>query len=491
VWWLLAFLALYAAAMMTFATVVLGWGSLHPDITETWAWGKQLQLGYSKHPPVMAWLARAWLEVMPRTNWSFHLLAVMNAAAGLAGVWMLAGMLLPGLPGRLASVLFLTLTPAYTLWALKLNANAILLSSWPWTAYFFLESLRRPTVRAAMLAGVAGALALLGKYYSLILLATLLGVALLHPRRNAYFRSAAPYLTVATGLAVTAPHLWWLVQAHFPTIDYALTKTRHPAGQALQHTLSAIAQSYLSLGLGVMAFALAFGRRAWSLLVRALHATIERETAWLVWLAHGPAALTLVAHLATNGRFATEHLMPAFFAMPVAFLTAARAQVTRYVVQAVALATGAAWLALVIASPLLASYRFAHGGTLDLEPRREIAKTATQIWHRLFHRPLGIVAGTDALATAMTFYSPDAPSYLMLRDPSASPWITAARMSKEGVFIACRAADHSCIERAERIIGERPFHRSLDLATRFLGKRAPPQRFELFILPPADLDGVD
>ena len=41
-------LTLYVLALVTFATVTNGWGPLHHDMTEAWAWGKEFQLGYAK-----------------------------------------------------------------------------------------------------------------------------------------------------------------------------------------------------------------------------------------------------------------------------------------------------------------------------------------------------------------------------------------------------------------------------------------------------------
>jgi hypothetical protein len=181
--------------------------------------------------------------------------------------------------------------------------------------------------------------------------------------------------------------------------------------------------------------------------------------------------------------------MPAFFAMPVAFLAVSRAPVTGLVVRRLALAAIAVWLPLGLVSPVLASLSFAHGG--DVEPRREVALAATQTWHRLFHRPLRFVAGTPALATAATFYSPDAPSYLMMSKPALTPWVDAAEMKRQGVFIVCRVADEACIAHAEELMGDRPFRRVHSFATSYRGKAAAPRAFALFILPPADMDVLD
>ena len=115
----------------------------------------------------------AWFSFMPRTGWSFYLLACVNAAVGLAGAWKLAGMFLPNY-GRWAAILLLVLTPNFSLWALKFNANSALLSTWPWTAYLVLRSIETPRIGYAILAAGAAAMAMLTKYYSALLLAALL-----------------------------------------------------------------------------------------------------------------------------------------------------------------------------------------------------------------------------------------------------------------------------------------------------------------------------
>lgn len=201
---LLEFLGLYAIDLVMVASAAQGWGPLHTDMTEMWAWGQEFQLSYDKHPPFAAWLAGLWFSFMPRTHWSFYLLAALNGAAGLAGVWALAGLFLNTL-GRWTAMLLLVLTPSFTLAALKYNANAPLLSLWPWCAYFFVKSLQTGRGMPSAAAGFLGAAALLTKYYSVVLFATFFFVALLHPDRRRYFFSAAPYIVVAVGLATIAP----------------------------------------------------------------------------------------------------------------------------------------------------------------------------------------------------------------------------------------------------------------------------------------------
>ena len=480
---LLPFLLLYVAALTTFAALTLGWGPLHHDMTEAWAWGKEFQLGYAKHPPLSAWLAGLWFVVMPRADWSFYLLASLNIAVALTGVWMLAGIFCGAL-GRLASVLFLVLTPAYSIWALKFNVNAPLISTWPWATYFFLRSVETRRIGFSICAGLLGGMALLTKYYSLILFVTLFLVTLLRSDRRQYFASAAPYITVAVGLLVVAPHAWWSVASDFPTIDYAISKTHYALAEARASAIKAVVSGVGSLGIAAAAYAIAFGTQSRVLLRRAVAGTFEARNAWLICLTHGPLVLTVAAYLLFNARITGGFLMPAFFATPIVFLVVAQADITVSVVRKLAFCVAAIWLPTLIVSPFLGYYASTRAGESAISPTREIAIEATSRWRSAFGRPLRYVSGEQRLATAATFYSPDSPSYFILDRPAYSPWATIEQTKKDGLLIICPQAADACIRSGATFAGGESIRDTRELGVQFLGRAGEPQRFVFIMRPP-------
>jgi Dolichyl-phosphate-mannose-protein mannosyltransferase len=485
-WRFAQFLLLYSAVLMTFAAFALGSGPLHHDMTEAWAWGKEFQLGYAKHPPISAWLAGAWFTALPRNQSSFYLLSTLNLALALAGVWSLAGLFLDR-RARWVATLFLVLTPSFSVWALKFNANAPLLSTWPWLTYFFLRSLETRRLDFAIWAGVLGALALLTKYYSLALFCTLFLVAVLHPDRRRYFCSSAPYVTSAVGLLLIAPHVYWTIASGFPAIDYAVSKTHYAVAEARRSSITALFVSLALFGVPMGAFLIALGQRSWTPLKRSILATFEQRNAWLVSLAYGPLALTMLSYLVFNARITNGFLIPAFFALPIVFLLLSGAEITSIALRRFALCVAAIWLPLAIASPLLGYHSLRHGRGMRVEPREEVAAAATEFWHSSFGRPLKIVAGKERLATAVTFYSSDAPSYLMLETPEHTPWVTSQQMHRDGVLIICPAEHRRCLGRAAAFAGNDPVRTTRQFATRFLGNLAKPQSFVFIAYPPVNI----
>ena len=166
-------------------------GAVHHDMTEAFVWGENPALGYYKHPPLYAWITGLWFEVFPRRDWAFYLLSQVNAATGLAGIWYLAGRLV-GPDTRLAALLLLTLAPFHNVMAINFNANTVLLSLWPWTAFAFVKAMQTGRARDGVAFGAIAAAAMLCKYYSGLLLATCVLASLAHPRVQEIYRSRAP-----------------------------------------------------------------------------------------------------------------------------------------------------------------------------------------------------------------------------------------------------------------------------------------------------------
>src|SRR5882724_911538 len=213
----------FIAVWLAFLVIAYVGGDLHSDVLETWTLGRSFEWGYSKHPPLMGWAARAWTSVFPLTNWSFQLLSLTNAAIGLWMVDLITRRFASG-DKRLFVLLLLMLLPVYQFHAQRFNANAVLLPTWPLATYCFLRSFETRRAGWAVAAGATAALAMLGKYYSIFLIVSFAAAALAHPQRRAYFASSAPWISAATGLAALLPHIYWLATTGARPFAYAVER---------------------------------------------------------------------------------------------------------------------------------------------------------------------------------------------------------------------------------------------------------------------------
>jgi 4-amino-4-deoxy-L-arabinose transferase-like glycosyltransferase len=205
------------------------------DMSEAYAWGHEFQLGYNQHPPFWAWVCGLWFSVLPRAGWAFALLSSLNAGIGIWGAWVLIGDFATG-ARRIAAWALLLLTPLYTFYAYKYNANIIFVSIWPWTLHCFVRSLQGRKLSDAVALGVMVGLAMMSKYYALVLLATCFLAALQHPSRWRYFASPSPYVAAIVAIAVCTPHIVWLFANQAPPIRYLSAVS----GQVWGHVLAQI-----------------------------------------------------------------------------------------------------------------------------------------------------------------------------------------------------------------------------------------------------------
>lgn len=473
----------YIACMMVFSLFVRQWATLHADSTEMAAWGSQFALGYSKHPPFGAWVAGVWFSVMPHTNWSFDLLAILAAAVGLAGVWKLAG-LYTDQGGQRLAMLPLMLTPAFTTWAFKFNANSILLLLWPWAAYYFMRMVETRALAPAILAGLFAGCAMLGKYYSIVLFATLGLALLLHPQRNRALASPAPWVAAAVALAVLVPHVWWMLETNATPVAYAIEKTQSDAGEARLTTLRSVGAGLLTLALPAIILALAFRADPADLRSRLAAGLADRSRRWVLVLAAGPLLFTILAHLLTNVRIGGDFLLPAFIAVPLAFVVLYGAPPPDLAVRRLTLGTALVIGGMALLAPIIGAITFFTSRAPLLEPRMELAMAATDVWRGATKSPLRRVAGAERYATGIAFYSADLPIYMDGgRDFDFSR--QASAIARDGLLFVCPREDASCLAFARKVLGNSPVQRVTYTGSHsVLGYSGPMYTYELFLLAP-------
>jgi hypothetical protein len=211
----------YVALWTLYAVLAKGSQDIHRDMSEQFVLSGELAWGYPKHPPFAMAVVRAWFAVFPTADWAYYLLAMATAGLALWIAWWLSARFLDD-ERRVIGLALLTLVPFFNFHALKFNQNTVLMPLWAATTLWFLRSFEGRRMLDAALAALGAAACMYGKYWSIVLLIGLGGAALLDRRRAAYFRSPAPWVTIAVGALALAPHLAWLIGNDFAPFSYAV-----------------------------------------------------------------------------------------------------------------------------------------------------------------------------------------------------------------------------------------------------------------------------
>src|SRR3981081_4284394 len=219
--WLVIGFAVAHAVLWTFILINLKAAQdVHMDVAEAFAWGQKFQFGYGKHPPLAGWVAGLWFKLFPVKDWATYALAMATLGCGLVITWLIALRVVDRRRAFLV-VVMLALYPIFNFKGFKYNPDLLQLVTLPLLMLAYLDAFEKRTIKSGIWLGLAGALALMTKYWVLTMIGAIGLAALIHPARLQFLRSPAPCVAITTLVVAMIPHFLWLKQVNFIAITYA------------------------------------------------------------------------------------------------------------------------------------------------------------------------------------------------------------------------------------------------------------------------------
>lgn len=392
------------------------------DMVENYAWGKELQFGYYKHPPFFAWVSYGWLRIFGINNLAYFFLSEINIAIGMVFIFLIARQFIDEKKAILA-VLLLEFIPFYNALGIKFNANSILLSLYPISVFFFVSAIKTNKLQSWLLFGLASALSVLSKYSSICLLLTFVIYAL-HKERG-IFTNPKAYCAIVVFLIGIAPHLVWLFQNDFIVLKYFSENIAHGlwGEKAL---LFLLAQGvYLLLVVGLI-------------LLTSKKTKETNSSLLLTYITFGPTLVMFMLSLVFNLESSSVWGIPHWFLFTTFLLN--QRDILRPKV--------------IIISVILINIGFICYGTcvkvFDLKtkyntyPVHDVTQEIEKIWQQeTGNRLLLYVVGEKIPTQNFIFYSKSHPSNLIEFDYTYSPWIKHNHNKNHSIVI-CTTSNHEC-----------------------------------------------
>jgi 4-amino-4-deoxy-L-arabinose transferase-like glycosyltransferase len=472
----------YGLLWFIYAVIAKSSQDLNADLGEMIIWTRELALGYSKHPPLLAWILWGWFSVFPLAEWAYYLLAAITLSAGIFIVIELSAEWLSA--EKLAAVPFLLAAiPFYNFLGLKWDQNAMLIPLWALAMWAMMRSLATLHLGWAALAGIAAAAAMLTKYWTVFLLVALALAALADRRRFAYFRSPAPWVTAGVFIAAVAPHAWWLVAENFPPLTWVTTRRIAQSAFDLFGSFASYAGGTVAYAGAALLLVLIFIRPTRAAIADSwLPRDDRRDAAILFWT---PLLLPFVPALIKGIILLSVWNIPALNLLPVVMLASPRVIVPRVAVQRIASVVIVLTLLIVAAAPVVAFVILKRGVENDAAYARLVMQAAEREWRAVTDKPLRLIAGPFVLVSSAAFYGADRPSTYADFSRYLSSWVDDARIAREGIAVMV-APDSPYLAMTERYLATVPVARRTEvtLTRRWLGFESPPRRFLIAIVPP-------
>ncbi len=476
-------LIVYVVLWTAYGVIAKGSQDIHIDMSEQFTLARELALGYPKHPPLTMLIVRLWFSVFPTTDRAYYLLATTNAALALWIAWRLYAQFLDG-EKRVLGVALLTLVPFFNFHALKFNPNTVLMPLWAATTLFFLRSFETRRLLDAALAGCFAALAMYGKYWSIVLLLGLAVAAVADPRRADYFRSAAPWITVVSGGLVLAPHLIWLLDNDFSPFSYAL----------LVHGEASLASSLE----GVIGYAA--GSAAYALIPILIVLVVARPSQKVLWDMLWPldlhrklaaaafwATLLIPVLAAPLGgvRLTSLWSMSAWTLLPVMLLSSPLVTIARKDAARIVAAAAVFPLLMLAAAPAI-GFAVHRIGAPEEGHASVLAKTVDRFWREAIDAPLKVFGSTETFTYGVPFYLREHPAVVHLLERPATPQ-EEALIARDGVALLCPMTSVICLgaadARAAAVPGAR--RKEVEIRRSYWGSEGRSERYAIVAIPPS------
>lgn len=426
-------------------TLIPNWArtGLPLDSAEGSVWGQHLALGYDRNPWLNGWLTRLALELGGNSDIFVYFFSQLCVALAFWSVWRLGRKMLDPLQAIVA-VLMLEAIQYYTIAAVDFNDNVLELGLWPLSALLFYKAVTSQRYWDWVGLGLITGLAMMAKYYTAILLLSMLIFLIWHPKARLHFKQPGLYLGITVFMLVILPHIIWLFQHDFLTIHYALhrvdrNENRFTFWGYIQPGLAFALMQLLAFLGAIALFATALGFR---------NGTIERHpptntsyfnTLFLWIVGAGPYLITVLLALLTGWQLQIMWGIPLLSCWGLLLVYHVRPIITRARFYRFLSVT------LLVFTIFIGSYTWVMlkpGSTSSGNfPAREFAQKITAVWHSHYPGPLLYVIGDRILASDVARYSSDRPHAHLEWKISTNPWIDLDELRRHGAIFIQRVKD--------------------------------------------------
>lgn len=444
----------YLIAAVLLVAIWVTWTSLwdsglYGDSVEQIIWSHSVELGYYKHPPLPTWLLAAAIYLFGPAWWLPSALAAICMAGTGVFTWLVARHLADQTVANTTLVLW-GLQQCFSVSAEIYNHNTVLVLCLSATTYCLMRAIGSNSHWLWWATtGVVAACAMLSKYQAALPLAFLAVAALVISRQRGSKITAQFCLALAFFVTVFAPHLYWGITNHFPSLRYASAAIEESSGfskRLLWLATFAVNQFRLNLPLIGALFVSALMATIWRPLkigprinLTESDDTYQPVAVWMWTLLWAPISVLLVLSLLTGSQLRNHWGVQLFQFLPLWVAWTWRKQrffEAKYLLIAAGLmhCLGFTYYALRQSD----SYAVLAERRADSAyPAQKISAAATAHWRAATQCPLRIVAG-DFEAGLVSAFSAEFPAVFISK--SATPWVTEADQEKYGVLYVLDSA---------------------------------------------------
>ena len=371
------------------------------DTIEHLAWGSNLDWGFSKHPPAVAFFLEVFYQIFGTQDWAYYLLSQIFVVIAFIIVFKFAEELFKDRALSLISVLLLEGIYFYNFTTPEFNVNVCQLPFWALCVYYSwkLFDRQQATFKDCLWLGVFSAIGFLSKYlfiYILLAIDLLFFYAIFIKK---YKKFDFKYLiSLEIFIVLLVPHLIWLINNDYTTIAYGLARTGLENSSLSDHIIYPLIFLGKQTGILIPFFIMSF------FLVQKFRFKIslkDKKLLFLIFINLVPIGLMFLTSMLTGSKIRTMWMTPFYLFFGVLIVYIFQSQINLKKLNGFI----SAFLILFMFSPFI----YAYISISETDKRtdylgKEIAIKVQYVWSQNYKESINVVLGDEWVAGNLSYH---------------------------------------------------------------------------------------
>ena len=371
------------------------------DTIEHLAWGSNLDWGFNKHPPAVAFFLEFFYQIFGSQDWAYYLLSQIFVVIAFTVVFKFAEELFKNKILSLISVLLLEGIYFYNFTTPEFNVNVCQLPFWSLCVYYSWKLFDKQdiNVKDCFWLGAFAAIGFLSKYLFIYLLLAIDMLFLYVIFITKYKKFDFKYLiSLEVFTILLVPHLIWLTNNDYTTITYGLARTGLESSSLLDHILYPLIFLSKQITILIPFFIMLF------FLVKKFKFKVfskDRKLLFLIFINLIPIGLMFLTSMITGSKIRTMWMTPFYLFFGVLIVYVFQAQINLKKLNSFI----SVFLILFIFSPFV----YAYISITETDKRtdylgKQIAIKTQYVWSQEHKEPINVVLGDEWYAGNLSYH---------------------------------------------------------------------------------------
>ena len=378
------------------------------DTIEHLAWGSNLDWGFNKHPPAVAFFLEFFYQIFGSQDWAYYLLSQIFVVIAFIVVFKFAEGLFKNKSLSLISVLLLEGIYFYNFTTPEFNVNVCQLPFWSLCVYYSWKLFDKQdiNVKDCFWLGVFAAIGFLSKYLFIYLLLAIDILFFYIIFITKYKKFDFKYLiSLEVFIVLLVPHLIWLTNNDYATITYGLARTGLENSSLLDHIIYPLTFLGKQIGILIPFFIMSF------FLIKRFKFKVspkDKKLLFLIFINLFPIGLMFLTSMLTGSKIRTMWMTPFYLFFGVLIVYIFQAQIkfkklNNFIV---------VFIILFVFSPFAYAYiSITETGKRTDYSGKQIAIKTQYAWDQNHKEPINVVLGDEWLAGNLSYHLKSRPAW--------------------------------------------------------------------------------